>query len=73
MEINPVDINSWGRFVHARLKINISTPLKCGTMVVNGKGESVWVYFWYEKLPNFYYWYGTIGHVEDDCDAKLVE
>ena len=48
-------------------------PLKRCTMVVNGKGEKVWVYFRYEKLLNFCYWCGTIGHVEDDCDAKPEE
>ena len=42
-------------------------------MVVNGKGEKVWVYFRYEKLLNFCYWFGAIGHVEDDCDVKPEE
>ena len=48
-------------------------PIRRGTVVVNSSGIRVWVYFRYERLPNFCYWYGLMGHVESECVLKPDE
>ena len=70
VDVNPADVNSWGKYARVHGRIDVSQPLKRGTVILNTKGERAWIYFRYEKLPNYCYWCGHRGHVEDDCDLK---
>ncbi|KAL3524671.1 hypothetical protein ACH5RR_013043 [Cinchona calisaya] len=58
---------AWERYLRIRVIINIAKPLLKG-MKFMFNGEECSVFFRYERLPNFCYTYGKIGHVEKECD-----
>ncbi|XP_050217735.1 uncharacterized protein LOC126668590 [Mercurialis annua] len=68
MEVREEDLESWGKHVRVRIMVDITRPLKRGVMVRNNRGEKVWVFFRFEKLPNYCYWCGMLGHIHDDCE-----
>ncbi|KAF5442303.1 hypothetical protein F2P56_034974 [Juglans regia] len=57
----------WGEYVRVRISLDISKPLPRGKRVVVGETDYVWVRFKYEKLPQFCYYCGLLGHGERDC------
>ncbi|XP_050217876.1 uncharacterized protein LOC126668737 [Mercurialis annua] len=70
LEIREEDVAVWGKHIRVRVLVDVNVPLKRGTFIRNSKGEKVWVYFRFEKLPNFCYWCGLLGHVHDDCETR---
>lgn len=66
--------NIGGETLRVRIMVNISEPLKRGTNVRVGAGESnKWIKVTYEKLPHFCYRCGRIGHVHQECEAEDPE
>ncbi|CAH9121938.1 unnamed protein product [Cuscuta epithymum] len=57
----------WESYMCVRVRMNVTKPLKVGTILMNGKGEGYWVAFKYEKLPSLCFCCGVIGHVEKYC------
>ncbi|KAG6519595.1 hypothetical protein ZIOFF_023089 [Zingiber officinale] len=61
--------NFIGRFARVRISLNITTPLLKGVSVGVGEGiENVMALFVYERLPDFCYACGRVGH-----NAKVRE
>ncbi|TXG53423.1 hypothetical protein EZV62_022592 [Acer yangbiense] len=64
-----------GRFMRVKVKIDISKPLKrCIRFNVEGSREVITAILIYERLPEFCYACGLIGHGLRDCqndDARL--
>ncbi|XP_040998212.1 uncharacterized protein LOC121244266 [Juglans microcarpa x Juglans regia] len=60
---------AWGEFQRVCVNLQISKPLLRGSMFSIGGGEPVWVRFSYERLPNFCYLCGCLGHGEKECTA----
>ncbi|KAJ8422736.1 hypothetical protein Cgig2_015544 [Carnegiea gigantea] len=58
----------WSRYVVFRTQFSIHDPLPRGAVTDFGEKGARWVPFKYEKLPNFCYRCGRLGHVEGDCD-----
>lgn len=58
---------AWGEFLQVRVTLDVRKPLLRGTKFFMGDGESCWVRFSYERLPNFCYFYGYLGHGDKDC------
>ncbi|KAK7852623.1 hypothetical protein CFP56_038545 [Quercus suber] len=56
----------WGKFLRVRIHLDATTKLIRGKKVSIEKGESRWVFFKYEHLPNFYYRCGRLDHGEKD-------
>lgn len=52
------------------MKIWVDKPLQRGLFVTDGVGWKSWVYVRYEKLPEFCYRCGYIGHSEKDCSGR---
>lgn len=52
------------------VNIRVDKPLQRGLFVTDGEGCRSWVYFLYEKLSEFCYWCGFIGHSEKGCSAQ---
>ncbi|XP_050211399.1 uncharacterized protein LOC126661587 [Mercurialis annua] len=69
LEVRDEDVNTWGKHLRVRIQVNVTSPLKRGVMVRNKNGDKVWVYFRFERMPNYCYWCGHIGHVHDDCEV----
>ncbi|KAK1551147.1 hypothetical protein Q3G72_031062 [Acer saccharum] len=65
-----------GQFIRIRVLIDITNPLKRGLRVALGDDEKVnEVMIYYERLPNFCYYCGKIGHLVRDCplNTKKVD
>ncbi|KAI7999590.1 hypothetical protein LOK49_LG09G01115 [Camellia lanceoleosa] len=62
----------WGRTLRLRVEINIAKPLRRGLKLALSGRESVWVTLTYEKLPNFCFHCGLLGHSIRDCANKIL-
>lgn len=69
-----VDLNEDGSNPHAYLRlrvgIDIQKPIPMVTHISSSKGESVQLRLSYEKLPNFGYYCGVMGHLVKDCPCQ---
>ncbi|KAI9197893.1 hypothetical protein LWI28_006215 [Acer negundo] len=65
----------WGRFIRVKVRMDISKPLKrCVWLNVDDTGEVITAILLYERLPEFCYACGIIGHGLRDCpdeEARL--
>ncbi|KAJ1420369.1 Zinc knuckle CX2CX4HX4C, partial [Sesbania bispinosa] len=59
-----------GSFVKVLVEMNINHPLKAGINVGSNKDGIHWIDFQYEKLPQFCYSCGLVGHAEEFCSNK---
>ena len=65
---------AWGPFLRIRVQIDISKPLRRGIFLALNQGEiKRWYWVKYERLPNFCYNCGRLGHGERSCDEPIVE
>ncbi|KAL5851560.1 hypothetical protein ACOSQ3_006678 [Xanthoceras sorbifolium] len=67
-EVKEVDMdangNCWGRCLRVRILMDISKPLQRGLKALLGDdGEEISVLLCYERLPNFCYYCGRVGHL----------
>lgn len=67
VEVDTKDGNRMGKFLRVKAEIDLMKPLKRGT-VIKFQGKSLRVFFKYERLPNFCYTCGRIGHQIKDCE-----
>ncbi|KAL0409765.1 UNVERIFIED_CONTAM: hypothetical protein Sradi_1910900 [Sesamum radiatum] len=63
--------NSWGATIRVRVALDISRPLK-RFLKLRVAAHEVTVSFTYERLPNFCYGCGVLGHILRDC-RKTIE
>ncbi|KAJ1380911.1 Zinc knuckle CX2CX4HX4C [Sesbania bispinosa] len=64
------EIQGRGSFVKVQVQIDIDKPLMNGINVGSKKDGVFWVDFQYERLPQFCYLCGHIGHDDSACDVK---
>lgn len=64
------DERLWDKCIRFRVTIRVDKPLQRGLFVSTEAGSRSWVYFRYEKLPEFCYWCGFLGHSEKDCSER---
>ena len=57
------------KFIRIRVDMPIDKPLRRGGNIVNIEGEKFWVSFKYERLPNFCFLCGLLGHDKKHCQA----
>uniref|UniRef100_A0A803PC16 Reverse transcriptase domain-containing protein n=1 Tax=Cannabis sativa TaxID=3483 RepID=A0A803PC16_CANSA len=62
----------WGPFLRIRVGIDVSKPLLRGqTVTFPWMNDELWLDYRYERLPDFCYECGIIGHVFDKCSEFL--
>ena len=57
-------------FIRVRVAIDIGKPLSKGIHIMLGS-EKTWVAFKFEKLPDFCYSCGSLGHGIPECSSKV--
>ncbi|KAJ1401079.1 Zinc finger, CCHC-type [Sesbania bispinosa] len=62
-----------GSFIKVLVDFDLSKPLLAGVNVGSQVDGIMWVDFRYERLPQFCYSCGLIGHEEDDCENVHVQ
>ena len=76
-EVMEVDVPDsgvrWGKCLRVRVHIDVSKRLVRGKKVIIEGGESRWVQFKYERLPNFCYECGMLNHAVKECPEKSTE
>ncbi|KAM7473735.1 hypothetical protein LguiB_020978 [Lonicera macranthoides] len=67
---DPSNFNGlWRTYMRIRVSINISKSLRRKMQIKKVGQEEAWVNFKYEKLPNFCFFCGVIGHAEKFCQV----
>uniref|UniRef100_A0A803Q9W4 Reverse transcriptase domain-containing protein n=1 Tax=Cannabis sativa TaxID=3483 RepID=A0A803Q9W4_CANSA len=62
----------WGPFLRIRIGIDVSQPILRGqTVTFPWMSDELWLDYRYERLPDFFYECGIIGHVFDKCPSFL--
>ncbi|KAH0974387.1 hypothetical protein GBA52_016286 [Prunus armeniaca] len=56
-----------GRFLNIRVSVDVSTPLRRGKKMMLPSGNTVFVEFRYERLSEFCFCCGRVGHVFKEC------
>lgn len=68
-EVDELDFIVCAKFLRLRVLVDINKPLRRGLLLNMGK-KKIWVEIEYERLPNFCYVCGCLGHVKLDCDSQ---
>jgi hypothetical protein len=66
-EMDMKDCNRMGKFLRIRVSMDLRKPLKRGSKL-NFQGKDIWVDYKYERLPNFCFACGRVGHQMRDCE-----
>ncbi|KAJ4837620.1 hypothetical protein Tsubulata_044305 [Turnera subulata] len=59
----------WGKYVRARVVIDVDQPLKKKIHSQSATASTLVFPVRYDNLPNYYYGCGLIGHLVQECDA----
>ncbi|XP_023896455.2 uncharacterized protein LOC112008355 [Quercus suber] len=72
MEVDVSDTGvQWVKYLRARVKMDVIKKLVRGKKITIEGGESRWVHFKYERLPNFCYRCGLFSHAIRDCSESV--
>lgn len=59
-------------YIHFKTEVAISERLPAGFWWVNGRGYERWAHIKYERLSDFYYGCGLLGHTSLVCQSEIV-
>ncbi|XP_024629915.1 uncharacterized protein [Medicago truncatula] len=66
-EMDMKEINRMGKFLRIKTSLDLTKLLKRGSKL-HFQGKDIWVDYKYERLPNFCFVCGRIGHQMRDCE-----
>ncbi|KAJ4829525.1 hypothetical protein Tsubulata_028065 [Turnera subulata] len=58
----------WGKYVRVRIILDVTKPLKREILGRNAQGHNLVFPVKYDKLPNYCYGCGVMGHLINECD-----
>lgn len=73
LELDESDPLGLDNFLRLKIMMDITKPLRRGFKVAVGGGLSKWVDVKYERVGDFCYLCGKLGHVDKDCENYNVE
>lgn len=59
-------------FLYVQVNVDVSHALKSGVFIRNGDGSHQWLAFKYERLSDFCYFCGKLGHVSEGCRVIIT-
>ncbi|KAL0433047.1 UNVERIFIED_CONTAM: hypothetical protein Slati_2639000 [Sesamum latifolium] len=62
---------SWGASLRIRVGVNVTQPLKRALKIRSTSGEELLARLTYERLPNFCYLCGLLGHIDKYCELRF--
>jgi hypothetical protein len=70
--LHKIDLNekgsiSVGKYLRIRVEIEAYAPLKCGFLMDQSPLSDTWFDFKYERLSDFCFHYGRLGHLKTEC------
>ncbi|KAL0375511.1 UNVERIFIED_CONTAM: hypothetical protein Sradi_3466800 [Sesamum radiatum] len=72
-----MEMDEWGRSWRAslpiRIRMSVNKPLKRVLCIRSTMDDEHTVYFTYERLPNFCYLCGRLGHIMKYCGKRFIE
>ncbi|KAL0314575.1 UNVERIFIED_CONTAM: hypothetical protein Sangu_2301900 [Sesamum angustifolium] len=63
----------WGSHMRIRVSIDITKPLKRVLKIRTTLGDEQLMSFTYERLPNFCYLCGCLGHLSKYCEMRFTD
>ncbi|KAJ1436291.1 Zinc knuckle CX2CX4HX4C [Sesbania bispinosa] len=73
MEADVFEIQGRGSYIRVLIEIEVSKPLLPGISASSRKDGIFWADFKFERVPQFCYKCGIIGHDEDGCNSTTQE
>uniref|UniRef100_A0A803N338 CCHC-type domain-containing protein n=1 Tax=Chenopodium quinoa TaxID=63459 RepID=A0A803N338_CHEQI len=70
LEVDESDPIGWEEYMRVKVLVNITKPLRRGLKVAMESGVTKWIGLKYERLGDFCYFCGVIGHNDKDCVEK---
>ncbi|KAK4426428.1 hypothetical protein Salat_1411400 [Sesamum alatum] len=64
---------AWGATLRLRVAIHVNRPLPRAVPIVSTVGDELLVHLTYERLPNFCYFCGKLGHIAKYCELQFEE
>ncbi|KAL0407807.1 UNVERIFIED_CONTAM: hypothetical protein Sradi_1715100 [Sesamum radiatum] len=64
---------SWGATMRIRVSLNVHKPLKRSLKLRSPVGQELVVHFTYERLSNFCYLCGRLGHIDKYCELRFED
>lgn len=65
---NDVSLMELSSFLRLKVEVDLNLSMRRGALLNLAELGKVWIQFQYEKLPNFCYICGKLGHVQAECD-----
>lgn len=67
IEYDESDPLGWDQFMRIKVLLEIDKPLRRGLKIATGPSTTKWIDIKYERLADFCFYCGRLGHVDREC------